>query len=82
MYPKISYCIPVFNEQDIIIDSIEKIKLGLNKILGDNRFEIIIVENGSTDNTFRVLKTFKKQKYWCLLRRRKRYWKSIYASYK
>jgi dolichyl-phosphate beta-glucosyltransferase len=55
----LSICIPVFNEETIVLKKIVEIKSGIAKILGENKYEIIIVENGSTDNTLSDLLTIK-----------------------
>lgn len=52
----LSFCVPLYNEADILIDQIEKIKKNLEKIIGTNRFEILLVDNGSTDSTQKMLK--------------------------
>ncbi len=51
--PKISVCIPVFNGQDFIKEAIDSV---LNQSFTD--FEIIIVDNHSTDNTVNVVKSY------------------------
>jgi glycosyltransferase involved in cell wall biosynthesis len=52
MSPKFSFIIPVLNEQDIIADCISSILPQLKK--GD---EILVVDNGSTDNTIKNIKS-------------------------
>ena len=57
MIKKISIIIPVYNEQDNIINLIEEIRTTLkNKI----NYEIIVVNDGSDDNTLKVLKAIRK----------------------
>ncbi|MDD5193378.1 MAG: glycosyltransferase family A protein [Candidatus Nanoarchaeia archaeon] len=53
--PKISIVIPVYNEEKDIEDCINSLKKQSYK-----KIEIIIVDDGSTDNTLEVLKKFKK----------------------
>jgi len=48
----ISFIIPAFNEEHCIVNAINSIKLFIKKDL----YEIIVVDNGSTDNTFLVSK--------------------------
>lgn len=55
----LSFCIPVFNEEKIIKSNILKIKYELDNIIGKNGYEIVVVENGSTDNTLKELKAIK-----------------------
>jgi glycosyltransferase involved in cell wall biosynthesis len=51
----LSFCVPVYNEEEIILFKINEIQKGLRKILKDKNFEILIVENGSTDDTLKEL---------------------------
>jgi glycosyltransferase involved in cell wall biosynthesis len=55
----LSFCIPVYNEEKIIFSKIIEIQKTLKKILNNKYFEILIVENGSTDNTLKQLRTIK-----------------------
>lgn len=55
--PNISFCFGVYNEEKSLLQNIQIIKEGLEKIVGKNGYEIVIVENGSTDNTFKLLKS-------------------------
>ena len=59
MYNNTSIIIPAFNEQLIIFKSINK----LIKWKHDNslKFDIIVVDDGSTDNTYRILLSFKNK---------------------
>lgn len=54
---KVSVIIPTYNEQDVIEDC-------LNSLLEQNYedFEIIVVDDGSTDNTLSILKRFSDSK--------------------
>ena len=53
MSSKISVVIPCFNESANIVSSYEKIKINLNKFA--NNFEIVFVDDGSNDDTFKIL---------------------------
>jgi len=50
MMKKISIIIPVYNESDSLIQNIKKIRAQMS---GEN-YEIIIVDGGSSDNTFHI----------------------------
>jgi len=54
---KVSYCIAVYNEEEIIIKNLQTIKKNLSRILGKSNFEIVLVDNGSTDKTTGLLKS-------------------------
>lgn len=56
--PKISVVTPAYNEAGNLKLFCQKTKAALTKITPD--FEIIIVDDGSTDSTFAVLKSIKK----------------------
>lgn len=51
----VSYCIGVYNEEKILSKSINSLNKNLTNILGKNNFEVIIVDNGSTDKTWSIL---------------------------
>ena len=50
----ISIVIPVFNEGKNIINLIDEIEKVMKNIIA---FEILVVDDGSTDNTYNLLKT-------------------------
>ena len=54
----LSIIIPVYNEEKRIVSTLEKITFYLNK--KKYRYEIIIVDDGSTDRTRECIKKFKK----------------------
>lgn len=51
----LSFCIPVYNEESILLKNVKKIKKELSRIIGINKFEIIIVDNGSNQKTKHIL---------------------------
>jgi glycosyltransferase involved in cell wall biosynthesis len=53
----ISYIVPVFNEEDSILNTIQRLKDALEKI--DINYEIIIVNDGSYDKTMEVISEIK-----------------------
>ena len=56
---RISVIIPVFNQQKKISNSLEKIKQAVESAFSD--YELIVVNDGSTDNTLSILRTIKAQ---------------------
>ncbi len=54
-YP-ISFCIGIYNEASHIVKAISTIRENLDRYLGKNNYEIILVDNGSTDNTATIFK--------------------------
>lgn len=55
---KISVVIPAYNEEDVVIDCLSS----LDKQTHTN-FEVIIVDDGSTDNTPKLIKKYKSDRY-------------------
>jgi len=56
-YPNFSLIIPNYNGSKFIIDCLQSIKIAIKKC-PQSKFEIIIVDNGSTDNSLFLIKTF------------------------
>jgi glycosyltransferase involved in cell wall biosynthesis len=52
--PRVSLIIPVFNQQNKISFSLEKIKQAVESAFSD--YELIVVDDGSTDNTLTILR--------------------------
>ena len=65
----ITIIIPCYNEKEIIKDFIDELYLNVKNLKGD--FEIIFIDNKSTDNTVNILKeniaVFKNYKLICYL---------------
>lgn len=57
----LSFCIPVYNEEDLILKNLKKIIKNLDELVGKNNYEILFAENGSTDKTIDVLKHVKNK---------------------
>ena len=75
MILNISIIIPIYNEQDNIIQLIKEIEVNLGKKIN---YEIIIVDDGSDDNTYKVLNTMKNNnKNIMIIRHKKNYGQSI-----
>ena len=75
MINNISIVIPVLNEERNIINLITEIKKNLEKKI---KYEIIIVDDGSSDNTYNVLlKYLKKNKKVLVFKHKKNYGQSV-----
>lgn len=59
--PKLSFCLPVYNEEKVLTTSIRKIENKLTKTLGPGNFEILVVNNASTDQTGKKLSRLAKK---------------------
>jgi len=59
-YPNFSLIIPNFNGSNFLIDCLSSIIIAI-KQCPSSKFEIIIVDNGSTDNSLSLIKTFFKK---------------------
>ncbi len=51
---RVSVALPAYNESRIIANSIRKMVGSLTSWYGDNEWELIVVDNGSTDDTFEI----------------------------
>ena len=49
-----SLVIPIYNEEDILEKQVKKLILEIDKILLHAEYEILLVENGSTDKTYAI----------------------------
>ena len=56
----LSLLVPVYNAEKFIIKNLKKLQKTAEKI--EKNFEIIIVNDGSNDSTYKKLKQFKKIK--------------------
>lgn len=52
----ISVIIPAYNEQEAVVTTIKKVREGL-KAKGNVEYEIVVINDGSTDNTINTLKS-------------------------
>ena len=57
--PSVSLIIPAYNEEEIIEETLRKLK---NIDYPKNKLEIIVVDDGSTDRTYEIVK--KAEKIW------------------
>ncbi len=53
--PYLSIVSPVFKAESILPELVKRIKNALNKYLGDKKYEIVLVEDGSPDNSWGVI---------------------------
>ncbi|MBI2627840.1 MAG: glycosyltransferase [Candidatus Niyogibacteria bacterium] len=51
---KISIVIPAYNEEELLERELEKIISKTNEVIENRNYEIVIVENGSTDKTLEI----------------------------
>ena len=58
-FPKLSYCIPLYNEENYLLSALKRVTTGLEKTVGHNKFEIILVDNGSRDKTPYIINKLK-----------------------
>ena len=59
----LSVVIPCFNEEEVLSHSISEIVSNLDKLINDNiisSYQIVLTNNGSTDNTLEVMLSLKK----------------------
>tara|TARA_B100000401_G_scaffold431200_1_gene366937 strand:- start:258 stop:956 length:699 start_codon:yes stop_codon:yes gene_type:complete len=56
MKANLSIIIPVFNEEKTILEILKKIKESLS---GENNYEVIVIDDGSRDNTLKLLENNK-----------------------
>ena len=56
MKAELSIIIPVFNEEKTILEILKKIKESLS---GENNYEVIVIDDGSRDNTLKLLENNK-----------------------
>lgn len=49
--PEVTVVIPVYNEAEILNQSVEDLVTGLRSLLGESTFEVVLAENGSRDGT-------------------------------
>ena len=57
-FPKVSIIVPVFNEEETIAKTLTSL---LNLRYPKNKLEIFVVDDGSTDKTYDIAKSFKKK---------------------
>ena len=68
---KISIIIPILNEEGNVKNLVKKISRNLKKIKKRFKFEIIFIDDNSTDNTHKILKQIKKDNIRFYIRKKK-----------
>jgi dolichol-phosphate mannosyltransferase len=64
---KLTIIIPVYNEEDSIEATIDELESYLNSYSGESGWELIVINDGSTDNTLKVINSIKQKKPWLKL---------------
>jgi dolichyl-phosphate beta-glucosyltransferase len=59
----VSFCIPVCDEEQILVPALFRIDKTLHNLFGAGKYEILIIENGSTDNTPKILQKLNKRTF-------------------
>ncbi len=59
----ISFVIPVFNEQDSLVELFRQIKQVLKSELSSYNYEVIFINDGSTDNSLDILKELNRKRF-------------------
>ncbi len=62
----LSICIPCYNEEENIFETISEIKIELEKIKSITNHEFIIIDDHSNDNTFKSISKLKDNTIKCL----------------
>ena len=58
---RVSVLIPCFNEEDVIANTIQQVTDYLANLQGISSWELILINDGSTDNTLKILEAFKSE---------------------
>src|SRR3989304_4287400 len=56
-----SIIIPIYNEEQILENQVKKLISEVGRVLPNSEYEIVLVENGSTDNTYTVAEKLSQQ---------------------
>src|SRR3989344_5121577 len=56
-----SLIIPIYNEAEILENQVEKLMHEVGRVLPNAEYEVILVENGSTDNSFNIAEKLTKK---------------------
>lgn len=57
--PRLSVVIPIYNEEEILLDAVSGLRAGLEEF--GHSYEIILAENGSTDRTVELAKALSEE---------------------
>ncbi len=55
---KISICIPVYNVQDFLVECLESVVLSIRQCARDSQYELIMVDDASTDGSFSICQMY------------------------
>ena len=58
---ELSVIVPVYNEEDIMRDMIREFSMHLDRVVGIDNWQYIIVDNGSTDATPTIIREIEKK---------------------
>lgn len=53
--------IPVYNEEDVLQESVEKLRNFLKEYMSKYKWQVVVADNASTDNTLSIAKKLKKK---------------------
>ncbi len=59
--PDISIIVPIYNEEEILIESIHGLLSHLDSVIGSSDYELLLCENGSTDTTLAIAEKLGEQ---------------------
>ena len=58
---ELSVVVPIFNEEEVLWDMAERLSVHLDKIVGKKKWQYILVDNGSKDETPKIVERIIKQ---------------------
>ena len=58
----LSIVVPCYNEEDTLYELYRVLKYEIDKMAGLEHYEIILIDDGSKDNTLKIFKDLKKNR--------------------